>query len=141
MLGATLQSAFYAHSAEFAMRALSCLGCLLLASASAVAGPVYKWKDAHGVTQYWRPRRPAKYETREQARSPQTATSTQTSGCTGARAVQHRPCQPGLAGWWRQVMQDTDGDGKADTPLSPEQRTAQKGLAEAAIKAYCPPAS
>ncbi|MBL2545185.1 DUF4124 domain-containing protein, partial [Klebsiella pneumoniae] len=40
-----------------------------------------------------------------------------------------------------QVMQDTDGDGKADTPLSPEQRTAQKGLAEAAIKAYCPPAS
>jgi len=34
------------------MRALSCLGCLLLlASANAVAGPVYKWKDAHGVTQ------------------------------------------------------------------------------------------
>ena len=48
-----LQSAFCAHSVESAMRALSCLGCLLLlASANALAGPVYKWKDAHGVTQY-----------------------------------------------------------------------------------------
>ena len=35
---------------------------------------------------------------------------------------------------------DHDGDGKADTALTPEQRSAQKGLAEAAIKAYCPPA-
>lgn len=37
-----------------------------------------------------------------------------------------------------QVMQDTNGDGKADTALTQEQRSAQKGLAEAAIKAYCP---
>ncbi|KAG0737774.1 hypothetical protein G6F24_017821 [Rhizopus arrhizus] len=37
-----------------------------------------------------------------------------------------------------QVMQDTNGDGKPDTALTPEQRTAQKGLADAAIKAYCP---
>ena len=51
------------------MRALSCLGCLLLlASANAVAGPVYKWKDAHGVTQYSEtPPAGKKFETREQA--------------------------------------------------------------------------
>ena len=53
------------------MRALSCLGCLLLlASANAVAGPVYKWKDAHGVTQYSEtPPAGKKFETREQART------------------------------------------------------------------------
>lgn len=35
------------------MRALPSLCCLLLlASASAQAGTVYKWKDANGVTQY-----------------------------------------------------------------------------------------
>ena len=38
------------------------------------------------------------------------------------------------------VMQDTDGDGKPDAPLDDSQREAQKGLAEAAIKAYCTPA-
>ena len=94
-----LQSAFYAHSVEFAMRALSCLGCLLLlASANAVAGPVYKWKDAHGVTQYSEtPPAGKKYETREQARTPQAAASTETPRA-GSRAVQHGPGQPGPAG-------------------------------------------
>ncbi len=89
-----LQSAFYAHSAEFAMRALSCLGCLLLlASANAVAGPVYKWKDAHGVTQYSEtPPAGKKFETREQARTPQAAASAETPAapvpeqCSTARA-------------------------------------------------------
>ncbi|WP_329888444.1 DUF4124 domain-containing protein [Stenotrophomonas sepilia] len=124
------------------MRALSCLGCLLLlASANAVAGPVYKWKDAHGVTQYSEtPPAGKKYETREQARTPQAAASTETptapvpEQCSTARA------NLALLDGGGQVMQDTDGDGKADTPLTPEQHTAQKGLAEAAIKAYCPPA-
>ena len=75
-----LQSAFYAHSVEFAMRALSCLGCLLLlASANAVAGPVYKWKDANGVTQYSEtPPAGRKFETRAQARSPQAGASAET---------------------------------------------------------------
>lgn len=138
-----LQSAFYAHSAEFAMRALSCLGCLLLlASANAVAGPVYKWKDAHGVTQYSEtPPAGKKYETREQARSPQTAASTQTPAAPVPEQCSTARANLALLDGGGQVMQDADGDGKADTPLSPEQRTAQKGLAEAAIKAYCPPAS
>ena len=38
------------------------------------------------------------------------------------------------------VQQDTDGDGKPDKTLSDDERSAQKNLAEAAVKAYCPPA-
>ncbi|WP_439448081.1 DUF4124 domain-containing protein [Stenotrophomonas sp. ATs4] len=125
------------------MRALSCLGCLLLlASANAVAGPVYKWKDAHGVTQYSEtPPAGKQYETREQARSPQAPASA-TPAAPEATPVSEQ-CSTARANLTLlegtgTVMQDTNGDGKADTALSPEQRTAQKGLAEAAIKAYCP---
>ena len=39
------------------------------------------------------------------------------------------------------VLQDTNGDGKPDTPLDDGQREAQKTLAEAGIKAYCKPAA
>ncbi len=45
-----------------------------------------------------------------------------------------------LLGSGAPVMRDTDNDGKADTALSDEDRVAQKNLAEAAAKAYCPPA-
>lgn len=82
-----------------------------------------------------------KYETREQARSPQTAASTQTPAAPVPEQCSTARANLALLDGGGQVMQDADGDGKADTPLSPEQRTAQKGLAEAAIKAYCPPAS
>ena len=37
------------------------------------------------------------------------------------------------------VQQDTDGDGKPDKTLGEEDRASQKSLAEAAVKAYCPP--
>ena len=33
---------------------------------------------------------------------------------------------------------DTNGDGKADRNLSPEERSAQTDLNQAAVKAYCP---
>ncbi len=135
-----LQSAFYAHSAEFAMRALSCLGCLLLlASAHAVAGPVYKWKDANGVTQYSEtPPAGKKFETREQARSPQAAAGTGTPAAPVPEQCSTARANLALLEGSGPVMQDTNGDGKPDTALTPEQRTAQKGLADAAIKAYCP---
>ncbi|PZP80468.1 MAG: DUF4124 domain-containing protein, partial [Stenotrophomonas maltophilia] len=91
------------------MRALSCLGCLLLlASANAVAGPVYKWKDANGVTQYSEtPPAGKKYETREQARNPQAAASAEPPAspvpeqCSTARA------NLALLGGTAPVMQDT----------------------------------
>ena len=122
------------------MRALTFLGCLLLlASANAAAGPVYKWKDANGVTQYSEtPPAGKKYETREQARPPQAAASTGAPAAPVPEQCSTARANLALLDGGGQVMQDTDGDGKVDTALTPEQRTAQKGLAEAAIKAYCP---
>lgn len=124
------------------MRALSSLGCLLLlASANAVAGPVYKWKDANGVTQYSEtPPAGRKYETREQARSPQATASAEAPAAPVPEPCSTARANLALLEGTGQVMHDTDGDGKPDTALTPEQRSAQKGLAEAAIKAYCPPA-
>lgn len=125
------------------MRALPSLCCLLLlASATANAATVYKWKDANGVTQYSeKPPAGQKFETRQvQGRDPVARTEapaaapTEPAACTTARSN-----LTVLAGQGA-VMQDTNGDGKADTALTPEQREAQKGLAEAAIKAYCTPA-
>ncbi|WP_223494180.1 DUF4124 domain-containing protein [Stenotrophomonas indicatrix] len=124
------------------MRALSCLGCLLLlASTTALAGPVYKWKDAKGVTQYSEtPPAGAKYETRAQARTPVAEEAAATSVAPVPKECSTARANVALLDGGGQVMHDTDGDGKADTALTPEQRSAQKGLAEAAIKAYCPPA-
>lgn len=124
------------------MRALSCLGCLLLlASTTALAGPVYKWKDAKGVTQYSEtPPTGAKYETRAQARTPVAEEAAATSAAPVPKECSTARANVALLDGSGQVMHDTDGDGKADTALTPEQRSAQKGLAEAAIKAYCPPA-
>ncbi|MCS4281256.1 DUF4124 domain-containing protein [Stenotrophomonas rhizophila] len=122
------------------MRALSRLtALLLLASATASAGTVYKWKDANGVTQYSeKPPAGHKYEAREvQARDPvpreTAAAPAENKACTDARG------NLTLLNGSGKVMQDTDGDGKADTALTEAQRSAQKTLAEAAIQAYCTP--
>ncbi|MEG2804447.1 DUF4124 domain-containing protein [Stenotrophomonas sp.] len=125
------------------MRALPSLCCLLLlASASASAGTVYKWKDAKGVTQYSE-KAPTgqKYESRQvEARdpvaraTPAAAAPAESADCTTARN------NLTLLNGQGAVMQDTNGDGKADTALSTEQRTAQKDLANAAIKVHCAPA-
>lgn len=126
------------------MRALPSLCCLLLlASASATAGTVYKWKDANGVTQYSeKPPAGQKFESRQVqnrdpvARTPAAPTApAESSDCTTARS------NLDLLNGTGTVMQDTNGDGKADTALNDEQRGAQKNLAEAAIKAYCKPAA
>ncbi|MCS4235328.1 DUF4124 domain-containing protein [Stenotrophomonas rhizophila] len=125
------------------MRALPSLCCLLLlASASATAGTVYKWKDAKGVTQYSE-KAPTgqKYESREvdtrapvARAAPVAEAPAESADCTTARN------NLTLLNGQGAVMQDTNGDGKADSPLSPEQRSAQKDLANAAIKVHCKPA-
>ena len=124
------------------MRALPSLCCLLLlASASTQAGTVYKWKDANGVTQYsekaptGQKYEARKVEGRDPVARPATAAAVpaQSADCTTARS------NLSLLDGKGAVMQDTDGDGKAETALSDEQRGAQRNLAEAAIKAYCKP--
>ncbi|MFG3448685.1 MULTISPECIES: DUF4124 domain-containing protein [unclassified Stenotrophomonas] len=126
------------------MRALPLVCCLLLlASAPASAGTVYKWKDANGVTQY--SEKPPAGRTAEQRQiqnrdpvggTPQAkAAPAESADCTTARN------NLALLNGKGAVLQDTDGDGKPDSPLDDTQRQSQKGLAEAGIKAYCKPAA
>ena len=126
------------------MRALPLVCCLLLASATASAGNVYKWKDANGVTQYsekpptGQQAEQRQIQNRDPAAGPVTAKAAapaESTDCTNARN------NLTLLNGKGDVMQDTDGDGKPDKTLDADQRTAQKGLAEAAIKAYCKPAA
>jgi len=116
-------------------------GLLLFASASAAATDMYKWKDANGVTHYSETPPPGQ---RAEARrmdgsdpvQPETQAATAESPqCTTARQ------NLSLLGGNKQVMQDTDGDGKGDTLLDDSQRDAQRNLAEAAVRAYCPQTS
>ncbi len=121
------------------MRALPRLCCLLLlTSTTAFAGPLYKWKDANGVTQYSeRPPTGQKYETRRI-----TASGAPVAEAAPAKADESPQCTSArrnlelLAGKGP-LMQDSDGDGKPDAPLDDSQRTAQKQLAEATAAVYC----
>lgn len=120
--------------------------CLLLLAAGACVGAsatnVYQWKDAKGVTHSSdKPPPGTGYDTRridtrgEPVESPAVATSPAVDPqCATARQNLQ------LLGSGATVMRDTDGDGKPDTALSDEDRAAQKTLADAAAKAYCPPA-
>jgi len=123
------------------MRALPRPCCLLLvlASATAAAGPVYKWKDANGVTQYSeRPPAGQKYEIRHIAASgdPVAEAAEPAKPAPSPQCASARNNLDLLAGS-APVLQDTDGDGKPDTPLDESQRAEQKKLAEAAAAAYC----
>ena len=123
------------------MRALTCLACLLLA-ATAHAAEVYKWKDANGVTHYSEtpPARGKAFETRQQAREPGAAAPAATAEPVSAQCTTARANQTLLAGSGP-LMQDTDDDGKPDAPLAEADRANQRTLAEAAVKAWCPPAA
>jgi hypothetical protein len=114
---------------------------LASACATALAGQVYQWKDAQGVTHYADsppPNQQAKNRRIDDRGAPlaeETAVgkSVENPQCTTAKA--NLQVLAGSAG----VQQDTDGDGKPDKTLNDEDRANQRGLAEAAIKAYCTP--
>lgn len=123
------------------MRALTRLCCLSLLAASGAAGAatLYQWKDAQGVTHYSESPPPGgKYQARRvdsRGGAPAETTSAapaESANCLGARKNLDILSKPG------KVMTDNDGDGKPDTELDDTQRAAQKALAEAAVKAYCP---
>ncbi|UYB51708.1 DUF4124 domain-containing protein [Xanthomonas sp. AM6] len=123
------------------MRALPRLCCLFLLAASGVAGAatLYQWKDAQGVTHYSQSPPPGgKYQARRvdshggaPAEATEVAAPAENANCLSARRNLDILGKPG------KVMTDRDGDGKPDAELDDAQREAQKGLAEAAIKAYC----
>ena len=115
---------------------------LLLASATASAGGIYQWKDAKGVTHYTdTPPPDSQYKQRniyhpESDAQPATNKGpAENPACATARlnitTLQNS----------QTVRMDSDGDGKPDKTLGEEDRASQKSLAEAAVKAYCPPAN
>lgn len=119
-----------------------CLLLSVLASAPAGAVRIYQWKDAQGVTHYSEnPPTGRQYQVREvgdrggasapQAESAPVAESAQ---CTAARKNLQILSGDGPV---RQMGADGKPSGE---PLDAGQRAAQKALAEAAVKAYCPPA-
>ena len=107
-------------------------------SAAAVAGDVYQWKDARGVTQYSSsppPKGAFKVRTINNHGAAATATAvadakpTENSQCGAARknieALQGKGA----------VQQDSDGDGKGDKTLSDSERASQLALAQATLNA------
>lgn len=102
-----------------------------------IAGEVYQWKDARGVTQY--------------SSSPPTkgtfkVRTIKNNGAT-AQAVEQKPSENPQCDVARKnvvalqgpgaVQQDTNGDGKPDKTLTDSERTGQLGLAQATLNAYC----
>jgi hypothetical protein len=132
------------------MRALSAASsltraCTLLllavACAPVLAGTIYQWKDAKGVTHYSDSPPPnqrvkdRRIDSRGEPLADATAVgkSVENPQCTTARL--NLQILAGNTG----VQQDTDGDGKPDKVLNDGDRANQRGLAEAAVKAYCTP--
>lgn len=122
-----------------ATRPLPRLGAMALAFAMAlpaVAGELYQWKDADGVTHYSDSPPPtgADYENRtiRDSGAASVAGGTAESQCATARTnlAKLQGDDP--------VGADVDGDGKPDAEFTAGQRAAQTRLAEAAIQVHCP---
>ena len=120
-------------------RALT-LGLLALAvCATANAGDVYQWKNAHGVTQYSStPPATGTYRTRtihneqvDASDAKPAAKPTENPSCDIAR--KNMVMLQGKAA----VQIDSDGDGKPDKTLSDDDRANQMQLAQATLKVTC----
>lgn len=106
-------------------------------AAAQQASTVYQWKDANGVTQYSeRPPTGHKAEMRRITQRGQVMSDTPPAAKESPQCAQSRLNQRMLSSAM-DVGRDTDGDGKADTPLTSEQRKSELSLAEAAIKVHC----
>ena len=109
---------------------------------SATAQNVYTWKDANGVTHASdNPPPGQRYQSRRVTDHGQAVSSTSPAPASESADCKTARSNLQLLAGSGPVQTDSDGDGKPDRTLSAEERAGQKGLAEAAIKAYCPPAS
>ena len=124
---------------------LNCTLALLLMGAStpAFAQKVYQWKDAKSVTHYSDSPPPSqqfqdrRIDNRGEPVPQDVAAgkSVESPQCISARL------NLSLLAGKSALQQDTDGDGKPDKVLGEEDRANQRNLADAAVKAYCPPAA
>lgn len=106
-------------------------------AAPAVAGEVYQWKDAKGVTQYSStppPKGVYKVRTINNAGAANAAVTATATPAENPQCAQARTNVAALQGNGA-VQQDSDGDGKADKTLSDSERASQLALAQAVINA------
>lgn len=125
------------HSAILGLTVLA-LG--VLGQAPAVAGEVYQWKDAQGVTHYSGsppPKGAYKQRVINRGGQAQTATVATTAPAVNPQCTTARKNLELLQGQ-TPLQQDTDGDGKGDKTLSDAERVNQMELAQATIKVSCP---
>ena len=123
--------------------AIACLLACLVLTAQAQSNGVYKWKDAKGVTHYSDSPPPSqqfqdrRIDNRGEPVPQDVAAgkSVESPQCISARL------NLSLLAGKSALQQDTDGDGKPDKVLGEEDRANQRNLADAAVKAYCPPAA
>ena len=124
---------------------LTCTLALLLVGASvpASAQKVYQWKDAKGVTHYSDsppPNQQVKDRRMDNRGEPLPQDVAAGKPMESPQCITAKLNLSLLAGKGA-VQQDTDGDGKPDKVLGDEDRANQRNLADAAVKAYCPPAA
>ena len=110
---------------------------LLLVPAIALAGGIYQWKDASGVTHYSDTPPPSAYKQRNiynpDPDAPPAANKApaENPACTTARnniaLLQNN----------QTVRMDSDGDGKPDKVLDDKGRANQLALAQAMLNANC----
>lgn len=113
-------------------------------AAPAVAGEVYQWKDAKGVTQYSStppPKGVYKVRTINNAGAANAPVTTSATPAENPQCVQARTNVAALQGKGA-VQQDSDGDGKVDKTLTDSERASQLALAQAVINANnCTPSA
>lgn len=116
--------------------------CLGLGATAALAGDVYTWKDANGVTHYSQTPPQAGssqyrmyiYAKRE---GPKAAASAESQQCATARS------NADLLKSGKPLRRDTNGDGKPDADMPEAERAQQLELAQLVLRTNCaakPPA-
>ena len=110
-------------------------------AAPAVAGELYQWKDANGVTHYSDSPPPGKanYKNRTIADSGAASVAAEKAADAPAANNQCTTARGNLALLEGDgpVGTDTDKDGKPDTAFTAAERSAQHELAKAAINVHC----
>ena len=114
---------------------------LMAMAAPAIAGELYQWKDANGVTHYSDSPPPGKADYKNRTIRDSGAASVATDKAADAAPVntQCATARGNLALLQGDgpVGTDTDKDGKPDTAFTAAERTAQAELAKAAINVHC----
>ncbi|WP_386747008.1 DUF4124 domain-containing protein [Agrilutibacter niabensis] len=111
---------------------------ILLLALPVLAGKVYQWKDAKGVTHYSDapPKGQQGVKNRELSDGPASATAdaakpAEAPNCVTARKNLAQLKSEGPVGL------DADGDGKLDKEMTPDERSQQVRQTEMMLKTYC----